>query len=197
MEEILASIRKIISEDGEDEPPKKEKPAPEPQPEPEPEPEPMELEDEVEEEPLELEDEVEDELPDLELVDMDDDEEEYVPPPPPPAPPEPEPEEEEEEEYVPPPPPPRRPAPPMMSDDDRILSDDVEGYGISQFASLERKIRMGQAGETLEDVVKGLLKPMLRGWLDENLPGLVERLVQEEIQRMSHRARKRWDDDQT
>ncbi|HAJ19656.1 MAG TPA: DUF2497 domain-containing protein, partial [Rhodospirillaceae bacterium] len=37
MEEILASIRKIISEDGEDEPPKKEKPAPEPQPEPEPE----------------------------------------------------------------------------------------------------------------------------------------------------------------
>ena len=37
----------------------------------------------------------------------------------------------------------------------------------------------------------------MRGWLDENLPGLVERLVQEEIQRMSHRARKRWDDDQT
>lgn len=84
----------------------------------------------------------------------------------------------------------------LSDDDDRIISDRTEDYGVHQFASLERSIRMGQAGETLEDIVKGLLRPMLRSWLDENLPGLVERLVQDEIQKMSHRARKRWDEDE-
>ena len=38
---------------------------------------------------------------------------------------------------------------------------------------------------TLEDLTKELLRPMLKGWLDANLPPLVERIVKEEIRRIT------------
>lgn len=38
---------------------------------------------------------------------------------------------------------------------------------------------------TLEDLVKEMLRPMLKTWLDENLPPMVERLVRQEIERVS------------
>ena len=38
---------------------------------------------------------------------------------------------------------------------------------------------------TLEDVVRETLRPMLKSWLDENLPHVVERMVQEEIERVT------------
>jgi uncharacterized protein len=38
---------------------------------------------------------------------------------------------------------------------------------------------------TLEDVVRETLRPMLKSWLDENLPSLVERMVQAEIARVA------------
>jgi len=38
---------------------------------------------------------------------------------------------------------------------------------------------------TLEDVVREMLRPMLRSWLDDNLPTLVERLVLVEIERIA------------
>ena len=41
--------------------------------------------------------------------------------------------------------------------------------------------------QTLEDLMKDMLRPMLKAWLDENLPSLVERLVQAEIDRISRR----------
>ena len=42
-----------------------------------------------------------------------------------------------------------------------------------------------QNGRTIEDLVKDMLRPMLKNWLDDNLPGLVERLVRAEIERVS------------
>jgi cell pole-organizing protein PopZ len=42
-------------------------------------------------------------------------------------------------------------------------------------------------GRALEDMVAEMLKPMLQQWLDSNLPSIVERLVQQEIQKMSRR----------
>lgn len=48
-------------------------------------------------------------------------------------------------------------------------------------------VGMGQ-GLSLEEIVKELLRPLLKEWLDQNLPGMAERLVQEEISRIS-RAR--------
>jgi len=42
-----------------------------------------------------------------------------------------------------------------------------------------------RGGRTLEEVVSELLRPMLKSWLDENLPEMVERLVRAEIERVS------------
>ncbi len=44
------------------------------------------------------------------------------------------------------------------------------------------------SGNTLEDLVKEMARPMLKDWLDQNLPTLVEHLVRKEIQRMVSRA---------
>ncbi len=43
-------------------------------------------------------------------------------------------------------------------------------------------------GGTLEDLVKEMIRPMLKDWLDQNLPPLVDHLVRKEIQRMVNRA---------
>jgi uncharacterized protein len=40
-------------------------------------------------------------------------------------------------------------------------------------------------GRTLQDLVREMLRPMLKSWLDDNLPKLVERLVLTEIERMT------------
>ncbi|WP_091715074.1 PopZ family protein [Methylobacterium phyllostachyos] len=42
-----------------------------------------------------------------------------------------------------------------------------------------------QNARTLEDLVKEMLRPMLKSWLDDNLPAVVERLVRAEIERVS------------
>ena len=39
-------------------------------------------------------------------------------------------------------------------------------------------------GRTLQDLVREMLRPTLKSWLDDNLPTLVERLVLAEIERM-------------
>ena len=44
---------------------------------------------------------------------------------------------------------------------------------------------LAQNARTLEDLVKEMLRPMLKTWLDDNLPGLVERIVRAEIERVS------------
>jgi len=58
----------------------------------------------------------------------------------------------------------------------------------SAFNSLANTI-LGQNARTLEDLVKEMLRPMLKSWLDDNLPGLVERIVRAEIERVSRGGR--------
>ena len=41
------------------------------------------------------------------------------------------------------------------------------------------------SGRTLEDVVKEMLRPLLQDWMDKNLPQLVERMVEREVQRLT------------
>jgi len=43
----------------------------------------------------------------------------------------------------------------------------------------------GMGGQTVEGMMRDLLRPMLKDWLDENLPALVERMVEKEIARIS------------
>jgi uncharacterized protein len=44
---------------------------------------------------------------------------------------------------------------------------------------------LSQNARTLEDLVREMLRPMLKSWLDDNLPGMVERMVRAEIERVS------------
>lgn len=44
-------------------------------------------------------------------------------------------------------------------------------------------------GRTIEDVVRELLRPMLKAWLDERLPVLVEAIVRDEIRRVARRTK--------
>ena len=159
MEEILASIRRIISED--DAP---AEPAAEAAPPPEPEPEPEPIEDDV----LELTDPIapEPELPPLETVgDID----VYSPPAPEPEP-----------AYTPP--------PPVFDRDevaDKLVGDTAASAAASAFGSLSSALLMPKDGRTLEDVVRELLRPLLKEWLDQNLPRIVETKVEEEVHRIS------------
>jgi cell pole-organizing protein PopZ len=48
---------------------------------------------------------------------------------------------------------------------------------------------MAQNSRTLEDLVGDMLRPMLKTWLDDNLPSIVERLVRAEIERVARGGR--------
>jgi cell pole-organizing protein PopZ len=58
----------------------------------------------------------------------------------------------------------------------------------SAFNTLANTVLSNNA-RTLEDLVKEMLRPMLKSWLDDNLPGLVERIVKAEIERVSRGGR--------
>jgi cell pole-organizing protein PopZ len=52
----------------------------------------------------------------------------------------------------------------------------------------ERSAAIARGGPTLEDVVREEIRPLLKAWLDQHLPPLVERLVRAEIERVVGRA---------
>lgn len=45
-----------------------------------------------------------------------------------------------------------------------------------------------RGGKTIEEAAKEIMRPMIKDWLDANLPDIVERLVQREIERMSRQG---------
>ena len=186
MEEILASIRRIIADDQAAKPSEPEPDEPDdildlaeaaepvppppvslvPPPEPPaPKPVPLELE-EISFEDLAIEDEM-------------------------PLEPEPEPKPvaaAAEPAFVPEPPPrverapepPPRPAPAA----DRLISPATDATVGHAFNLLAHTVLTNNA-RTLEDIVQDMLRPMLKSWLDDNLPVVVERLVRAEIERVS------------
>jgi cell pole-organizing protein PopZ len=82
------------------------------------------------------------------------------------------------------PPPPEPECQQPSPQDDRLLSGSTSVVVDSAFSSLAQTVLLRNA-RTLEDVVREMLRPMLKTWLDDNLPGLVERLVRAEIERVS------------
>jgi uncharacterized protein len=188
MEEILASIRRIISEDdapAEPEAAAEAAPASEPdaadvlealgEPEPIPEPDalpdleipsaeapPLMLDDDV----LELTDRLDDPLDEPEALSMSDIE--VVAPRP------------------------RAEIPidlPPLDDDAPLVGDPAAYSAASAFEALERNILMPAEGRTLEDVVREMLRPMMKAWLDENLPSIVESQVAAEVERIARLRR--------
>src|SRR5438270_610342 len=69
-----------------------------------------------------------------------------------------------------------------------ILSRSTVSTVESAFNALANTVLSNNA-RTLEDLVKEMLRPMLKAWLDDNLPGLVERIVKAEIERVSRGGR--------
>jgi cell pole-organizing protein PopZ len=96
------------------------------------------------------------------------------------------PERAQERTHVPVPPPPVRayeesePVQPQAP----LVSAQTATAVNSAFNALAQTVLSNNA-RTLEDLVKEMLRPMLQGWLDDNLPGLVEKIVRAEIERVS------------
>jgi hypothetical protein len=152
MEEILASIRRIISED---DAPAAEAEAGAHAAEPANEPEPaFEAAHEPAEDVLELTDRVQtsESVGDLEI---------YTPQAEAPAP------------------------APAREPDEGLVSAPVAHQAATAFGQLSASIQMPAEGRTLEDVVRELLRPLLKTWLDEHLPRIVEQEVAKEVERIA------------
>jgi cell pole-organizing protein PopZ len=82
---------------------------------------------------------------------------------------------------APPPPPPVSSQPGLQPG---LLSARTTEAVNSAFNSLAQTVLV-QNARTLEDLVREMLRPMLKSWLDDNLPSMVERIVRAEIERVS------------
>jgi uncharacterized protein len=71
--------------------------------------------------------------------------------------------------------------------DEQLLSQRASEAVSAAFGTLANT--MFEGSRTIEDVVREMLKPMLQTWLEDNLPSLVERLVRAEIERVSRGGR--------
>src|SRR5262249_46656456 len=80
------------------------------------------------------------------------------------------------------------PAPRASAPVEPLLSNAASAAVHSAFGSLAHSV-LAQNPRTLEDLVKEMLRPMLKAWLDDNLPVMVERLVRAEIERVSRGPR--------
>lgn len=158
IEEILASIRQIISDDDEEET-VEEKPVEDPVKHESDDVLELTEDDLVEEEPVE------------EIVLQD-----SAPEPEPEPEPLPEPEPVIEKKPVP----------------SEILSSGTQAAAMDSIHKLKTKMPINSStsydGVTLEDIVREMLHPMLREWMDENLPHMVERIVQKEMEKLARRA---------
>jgi uncharacterized protein len=174
MEEILASIRRIISEDsadaGKGQPAAAAAAPAAPAPPAPPQPAPVAAPSAPAPEVLELTEMVGDDGKVTEIV--------------------------EEKPSAPPP----SSAAPVADDGDRLVSRHAASAAAgalaglhaasrkSDFGEMRSPVGLGNGGMTLEDIVRTEMRPILKAWLDENLPPLVERLVQREIKRITRQV---------
>ncbi|MGU3668875.1 PopZ family protein [Methylobacterium sp. A49B] len=172
MEEILASIRRIIADDQATKPTETATPEPEDVLDLAEAAEPVVRPRVVAPEPEPL---------DFDAIDFDDPEpvareSELVPEPPAPPSPPPEPAFQA-----------TRPEPAFQApqpEPEALVSPATDASVSGAFNLLAHTV-LTQNARTLEDLVKEMLRPMLKSWLDDNLPAVVERLVRAEIERVS------------
>lgn len=89
--------------------------------------------------------------------------------------------------------------PDVLKDIDSLLSDDTRKTSSAALKSLSEATKKPvqasvvaptpalefRSGQTVEDLVVEALRPMLKDWLDQNLTGIVEKLVEKEIKKLS------------
>jgi cell pole-organizing protein PopZ len=87
------------------------------------------------------------------------------------------------------------------STDNPLVAAAVAGAASSAFARLNQAVQesvpdpaapdpgpaVATNGKTIEELVKEMLRPMLKEWLDRNLPAIVERYVEREVVRLTRR----------
>lgn len=79
-----------------------------------------------------------------------------------------------------------------QADAQSMLSSEASNATQAAFNQLAETLMNRAMGErSVEEVTRELLRTMLKRWLDENLPPLVERLVREEIERVARRGPQR------
>jgi cell pole-organizing protein PopZ len=162
IEEILESIRQIISEDEPAKPAEAAKPAPAPAPAaaappPPPPPPPAPPAPQKADPILELTDKVEEPVhSDLDLSVQ---------------------------------------AEPVMNDKGGLLSDATTDAATAAMSKLlagnvavENNVPGRPGNVTLEDMTREILRPLIKSWLDQNLAGIIEKMVQKEIEKISRRA---------
>lgn len=74
--------------------------------------------------------------------------------------------------------------PPPVLPSEKILSDTTGAAVGAAFGQLN-SLLLDREARTVEDLIRDMLQPMLKTWLDDNLPTLVEKIVREEIERVS------------
>jgi cell pole-organizing protein PopZ len=190
MEEILASIRRIISEDDSAAPPPEAAPAD--APEPDFDNEVLELSEPVMEMPetvspdfdfdaLPVDDEPEVVLEEIIVEDRWEEPEPEPAPAPPPTP------VAAAPVYAPAP----EPEPTPFPFDQGLVSNPIADKASSVFQKLAPNTTlpgMFISGNTVEAMVGELIKPMLKDWLDANLPRIVEEKVEAEVARIARRS---------
>ena len=71
--------------------------------------------------------------------------------------------------------------------EDAPLTSHQTGEAVhAAFDNLSHLFVGGQA-QTVEELVREMLRPMIKAWLDQNLPGMVEQMVKKEIERVTRR----------
>jgi hypothetical protein len=86
---------------------------------------------------------------------------------------------------------PEAPAPrPSSSETEEgpLISEETDRAITASFQSLAASLAL-PSPQRLEELARETLRPMMKAWLDENLPSLVERLVKAEIQRVARGGR--------
>jgi uncharacterized protein len=85
-------------------------------------------------------------------------------------------------------------APAPAAPNDGLVAEEAAAAAASAVGSLVRTLTADRSpalhagGPTVEEVVRDLLRPLVKEWLDAQLPGLVERVVRGEIERVVGRA---------
>ena len=87
---------------------------------------------------------------------------------------------------------------PVMSENiqppEALIGDEARDSAKSSIGALvrsigaERSVQVSRGGITIEDIVREEIRPMLKSWLDTYLPSLVERIVRAEIERVVDRT---------
>jgi len=72
------------------------------------------------------------------------------------------------------------------SGDDGIMTETAAGAALGAISALAQKAAVERAGNvTIEDIVREEMRPILRVWLDKNLPDIIERLMSKELERIA------------